>query len=289
MKRIKAGVFSAKVQRGIQGAMARDGAVVFESLFPLPLLRKIRAEVLRRHESGELREQGLIRDIGGRYAAVLPFKGPFLKPSFYANEKLHAALGALLGRDYCLSSLEVVISLPGSSPQHQHIDGPIRFDRVVGGKAAPHRGDLSDLPPYAVGLATPLCDVDEENGPTALWAGSHKAALLPRPPGEAAVARLYRERRMEGRFGMSYLFDYRIFHGGLANYSREPRPLLMLVFTRSWFRDPNLNEVAPSLILEARDYARIPARHRPLFMLAPCARRAMWVRKAGGGRSGKRR
>ena len=61
--------------------MERDGAVKFTGLFPLPLLRRIRQRVLRRHESGELRRRGLIRDIGGRYAAILPFEGPFLEPA----------------------------------------------------------------------------------------------------------------------------------------------------------------------------------------------------------------
>ena len=68
--------------------MDRDGAVVVDHLFPMPLLEKIRQEVLRRHESGELREKALIRDIGGRYAALLPFEGPFLNKGFYANPKL---------------------------------------------------------------------------------------------------------------------------------------------------------------------------------------------------------
>lgn len=256
--------------------MERDGAVAFEGLFPLPLLRRIRSEVLRRHESGELRRRGLVRDIGGRYAAVLPFTGPFLTPGFYANQKLHAMLGTLLGPDYRIGSLETVISMPGSSAQHQHIDGPIRFDRINGAKKEPYRGDLSALPPYAVTLCVPLCDLDEENGPTAIWAGSHRTALRARPPGGAEVARRYPVEYMAGRFGRSFLFDFRVFHGGMANYSREPRPLLMFVFTRSWYRDPNLADVHPGVVISPRALARVPERHRGLFSLAPAARRALW-------------
>ncbi len=262
----------AKVRRG----MERHGVVALSNLFPASLLRKIRREVERRHESGELRRRGLVRDIGGRYAAVLPFSGPFLDRAFYAEPRLHQMMAALLGPSYCIGSLETVIALPGSGEQHQHIDGPIRFDRLIGKKKRPYPRDLSDLPPYAVTLCVPLCDVEEENGPTALWPGSHREALRPRPPNEAAVLRKYPEEHMVGPFGSAFLFDYRIFHCGMPNYSRQARPILMFVFTRPWFRDLNLSEVDQSVVIAPRDLARVPERHRGLFMLAPAARRALW-------------
>ena len=136
---------SSRTLRKVRSAMERDGAVAFANLFPLPLLKRLRAEVLRRHASGELHARGLVRDIAGRYAAVVPFEGPFLDPRFYADPKLRAMLAALLGEDYRISSLETVIAMPGAYRQHQHIDAPIRFDRSVGGKKIVFRGDLSGL------------------------------------------------------------------------------------------------------------------------------------------------
>jgi len=270
---------SAKTLRKVRAAMERDGAVAFDGLFPLPVLRRLRAEVLRRHDSGELRARGLVRDIAGRYAAVLPFEGPFLDARFYANPRLHAMLGALLGSSYCIGSLETVVALPGATRQHQHIDGPLRFDRAVGGRKIGFAGDLSALPPYAVTLCVPLCDVDEDNGPTAIWRGSHRTALRARPPGEAQVARDFPVEHMVGEFGRSFFFDYRVFHGGMPNLSREPRPVLMFVFTRSWFRDPNLVDVFPRVVITRRNLARVPERSRHLFMLAPAARRSLWENK----------
>lgn len=269
---------SARTLRRVRAAMERDGAVRFAGLFPLPLLKAARREVLRRHESGELRERGLVRDIAGRCTSVVPFEGPFLKPAFYANPRVLEIMDALLGASHCIGSLEAVVALPGAYEQHQHIDGPLRFDRTAGGKKRPYRGDLSDLPPYAVGLAVPLCDVDESNGPTAIWPGSHRDALRARPPGAREVGRKYRKELMTGDFGSAYLFDYRVFHGGTPNDSRDPRPLLMMVFTRSWFRDPNLDDVFPSVVISPRALARVPERFRHLFMLAPAARRALWAK-----------
>lgn len=270
----------ARAAAKVRSAMERDGAVVIDGLFPIPLLRKMRERVLRGHESGELKELGLVRDIGGRYAAVLPFAGPFLDPRFYANPRLHAMMSGLLGAHYCIGSLETVIAMPGAGRQHQHIDGPIRFDRVIGGRRRSCSGDLSALPPYAVTLCVPLCDVDEDNGPTAIWKGSHRAALRARPPREAEVSRRYREEHVTGPLGRSFLFDYRVFHGGTPNLSREPRPVLMFVFTRSWFRDPNLTEVFPRIAIAPRDLAKVPAHSRALFMLAPASRRPLWRRSS---------
>jgi ectoine hydroxylase-related dioxygenase (phytanoyl-CoA dioxygenase family) len=243
---------------------------------PGPLVKKLAKEVLRLHERGILEREARVRDIGGRYAAVLPFEGVFLDPALYANPKVLKIMASLLGEDFCIGSLETVISRPGAGAQHQHVDGPIRFDVSRGGKRTPYTGDLSGLPPYAVTLCVPLCDVDDENGPTVLRLGSHKDALRPRPPGEREVARKYREARMTAKAGEAFIFDFRIFHGGTANWSRAPRPLLIMVFTRTWFRDPNLNDVFPSVVITKRNLARVPARHRRLFMLAPAARRTLW-------------
>ncbi len=250
--------------------MARDGAVIVDGLFPKPLLEKMRKRVLALHQKGVLRRRGLVRDIAGRYAAVLPFEGPFLDRRFYANPALHSLLAGLLGKDYRISSLETVIALPGAYEQHQHIDGALRLD--------PHKGKLPDLPPHAVTLCVPLCDVGEDNGPTAIWAGSHREALRARPASERAIRRKYREEHVVGPMGRCFFFDYRVFHCGMPNMTAEVRPVLMFVFCRPWFRDQNLADVHPRVVIEKRDLARVPARNRELFLLAPTARRALWTR-----------
>jgi len=53
--------------------MARAGAVRVGELFPRPLLKRIAAQVLKRHESGELKKHGLVRDIGGLKNSIQEF------------------------------------------------------------------------------------------------------------------------------------------------------------------------------------------------------------------------
>lgn len=248
--------------KGVKAVVAeieRHGVVRLEGLFPKPLLKRIASKVMRLHGSGALKGPWTVRDIAGRRTTILPFDGPFLEPAFCANKPLLAVVSALLGETARWSSLEVVMAESGAAAQYQHVDAPLRLDKD--GKR--FAGDLSALPPYALALAVPLVDVDEENGPTAIWPGSHKEGLVYPPPSEAAIKKRYRMELMTGKLGQAYLYDYRTFHRGMPNHSAEPRPLLMLVFTRAWFRDPNLEPVGTGLRLPAR--ARIPARARRLL------------------------
>lgn len=239
--------------------LERHGVVRLEGLFPKPLLRRIAAKVMRLHESGALRGPWTVRDIAGRRTTILPFDGPFLEPAFCANKPLLAVVERVLGETARWSSLEVVMAESGAAAQYQHVDAPLRLDsdgRAFG-------GDLSALPPYALALAVPLVDVDEDNGPTAIWPGSHKEGLVYPPPSEASIKKRYRMELMTGTLGQAYLYDYRTFHRGMPNRSSEPRPLLMLVFARAWFRDPNLEPVGTGLRLPRR--ARIPRAARTLL------------------------
>lgn len=242
-------------------AVEKDGVVRLDGIFPASLLRRIAKRVMGLYRRGALGGSWVARDIAGRRTTILPFSGPFLEKSFCANPRLLAIVEALLGETARWSSLEVVMAESGAAAQYVHVDAPLRLDRA--GKR--FSGDLSNLPPYALALAVPLVDVDEDNGATAIWPGSHREGLKYPPPSEAALKRRYPMTLMTGRLGQAYLYDYRTFHRGTPNVSAEPRPLLMLVFRRAWFNDPNLEPVASGLRLSQRDRARLPARARGLF------------------------
>ena len=42
---------------------------------------------------------------------------------------------------------------------------------------------------------------------------------------------------LDAKAGDALLFDYRLFHHGGANRSAAVRPILYLVYARSWFED----------------------------------------------------
>lgn len=224
-------------------ALERDGAVRLEGLLPKPLLRRAAARVRRMHEKGELSGRWVVRSIAGRTTTILPLDGVFKSLATKTTPRLRALLTSQLGEDWALSSVEVVMAESGAARQHLHVDAPLRFGKGRGGDRAGVKG----LPAHALALATPLCDVTDENGPTTLWLGSRRAAHGRVLPGERAVAKRFRAVRMTGKLGFSYLYDYRTFHRGEPNDSRDARPLLMMVFARPWFRDPNLADVGSGL------------------------------------------
>jgi ectoine hydroxylase-related dioxygenase (phytanoyl-CoA dioxygenase family) len=140
----------------------------------------------------------------------------------WRHPRLVELLRLLLDERMVLHAFGAVVSHPGAAAQHVHSDHPPLF-RMVGSGI----GEMG-LPPFAVTVAIPLVDVDEAIGTTRVFVGSHLHGEPTRftPPVDPEL-----------RAGDCLLFDYRVFHGGTANTSDRPRPLLYLVYARPWFFD----------------------------------------------------
>lgn len=243
--------------RAIRSRMSRDGVVVFENLFSNKLLGSLRDEFVRLSENPGFYHREFVRLSGnGRIAVLVPFQGAFLSRAFYAHPILIDVVRSLLGGDFCIGSLEAVVTSHGAKAQAIHSDGGMLYDARESCTAAL-------LPPYAVTLAIPLCDLKMLNGPTEIWPGSHRsdrsADILTRKLASVHIV---------GPMGMAYLFDYRTLHRGLANTSWTTRPLLTLIFTRSWYRDHNLNHLTRRIRIKDKDLARVPRRLKWMFRLA---------------------
>jgi len=145
-------------------------------------------------------------------------------------------------------SFGAVVSHPGAEDQHVHSDGGSLF------------GDSPLeplLPPYAITVIVPLVDMNSETGTTRVWPGSHrmtKEDLDHADPDDPVVSK-----------GSILLMDYRLQHGGLANRSTGPRPILSLVFARPWFRDVVNFEKQPPLAYSLLRRRRMPPELRELL------------------------
>ena len=84
------------------------------------------------------------------------------------------------------------------------------------------------------------------------------------------------------RTGGALLMDYRLYHGGLANGSTRPRPILSLVFARPWFRDAVNFREQPPLLYGPVQRVRMPPHLRRL--LPPDAGTSIEERAAAIGR-----
>ncbi|KEG13897.1 ADP-ribosylation factor-like protein 3A [Trypanosoma grayi] len=131
-------------------------------------------------------------------------------------------------------------SLPGSSTQSLHTDGP-PLSNVV------------DLYPYAINVFIPLVPVDKNNG-TEFFAGSHRGEWHSRSP--------LKQKSVTPTIplGKALLFDYRVLHRGLGNRLGSSRPCYYTTFAQSWYEDKfNFSSVryrtalnVPSYLLERR-------------------------------------
>jgi len=122
--------------------------------------------------------------------------------------------------------------LVGSEMQEVHRDSPGLFpdwDR--------------ETPPYQLAVNFPLVDVIAENGPTEIARGTH---LLSKADAQARLAR--GEAVLEPvlmQLGDVMIRDVRHLHRGTPNRTPEPRPMVVVGFSRKWLRRPEVSVRVP--------------------------------------------
>mmetsp|Transcript_33529 Transcript_33529/g.107108 ORF Transcript_33529/g.107108 Transcript_33529/m.107108 type:complete len:660 (-) Transcript_33529:314-2293(-) len=164
-------------------------------------------------------------------------------PLSLSSKAVTSVVEDALGGDVVVADRGVVLSLPGSPAQRWHRDGSPLF---------PESGH--SLPAHAVTAFYPLTNVDEGLGPTQFLLGSHVAAQDDPRFVEPIRNTPYAAPCLD--VGDVVLFDYRIVHRGGPNKSSpaRPRPLLYVVYRRSWFVDvQNFPETRRSIFLKDDD------------------------------------
>jgi hypothetical protein len=150
-----------------------------------------------------------------RHQIYLPFEAPFSDPVLWANPMVLATVEHVLGPDFECTYYGSDTPYPGSEHQPVHQDGGPLFPECD-----------SRPPTYCVALNVPLVDVDDENGPLEWFPGPDR----PRPDAEP--------QRYTGPAGTILLRDTRVWHRGSPNTGRGPRPMVALLYARSWYRFP---------------------------------------------------
>ena len=117
------------------------------------------------------------------------------------------------------------------------------------------------MPVYAVNVSVPLIDIDLETGPTGVWPGTHlwPEGQVPSPETVTQVPFLR---------GDCILMDYRTLHTGLPNRSTRVRPIVYMVYTRTWFFDEVNHAGRSSLDMPMEGYLALPETVRPLLLRA---------------------
>jgi hypothetical protein len=265
------GVLSRQSEEAAHAAFRENGCLLLRGAFPPALAEAMHREYLAqfgaldlagmRAESAKPPPNRFLEVGEARYDITLRMTGAFGRQDVFANPLLIDFLRPLLGRDMHLSNFTTVVSHPGATLQHAHRDCAHLFSEA---------GVGANLPVYAVNVAVPLIDVDIETGPTGVWLGSHRTPQIATVQDKAMKASTLQR-------GDCLLLDYRTLHAGMRNLSRQARPIVYMVYARSWFFDDVNHVKRIPLDLPLEDYEKLPPSVQPLLIRAlTYATRARW-------------
>lgn len=147
------------------------------------------------------------KEAGADRLADLVNKGAIFD-QFYTHPKILAAIEAVLGTQYKLSSLNYRAAKPGLGLQKLHVD----YGNTVaeGGYKVCNTIWLLD-------------DFVENNGATRIVPGTHKSKVLPQDAMEDAELAHPDEIKIIAQAGSVFIFNSHVWHGGTTNHTNNYR------------------------------------------------------------------
>lgn len=210
----------------------RDSLVILRQHFPAETLvawREALQPLLERHigQEGDNPNRG-----DARYYVTLPFRAPFADPAIFEDDDVLAVVEGLAGEHPVMCQLATDTPFLGSSYQEIHRDTPPLF---------PEWG--RETPMFQLAVNFPLCDVTLENGPLEFARGTHmmskEDALRRIEAGEIAL------EPVTLRLGDVIIRDVRHLHRGTPNRTAEPRPMVVIGYSRRWLFRPEVSIQVP--------------------------------------------
>lgn len=194
--------------------LTEQGYAVFPDLMPAAMLAEMRARVETLYaEEGDQAGREFKREPGALRLANCVDKGAVFERAIAMPEVLEA-VGAVLGPEFKLSSLNVRTALP-----HNGVSQPLHCDMA----AIP-----DDRGYWVCNCIWMLDDFTLENGPTRAVPGTHLLKRLPDRPTEAHRD----EVKITGKAGTVVVMNAHLWHGGEANLTDQPRTALHSFYCR---------------------------------------------------------
>jgi ectoine hydroxylase-related dioxygenase (phytanoyl-CoA dioxygenase family) len=226
-------------------------ATIVRSLFPVETIDAWNVAFQPLLQASIAREGDDPNRGANRYYVTLPFNGLWADPEIVDNDVVMAIVSDLIGTDGVMCQLATDTPLKGSDYQGLHRDTQLLF---------PETG--AESPPYQLAVNFPLVDVTDENGPMEMAAGTHmtsKAEGMRRiESGETPLEKVYLNR------GDVLIRDVRHIHRGTPNPSDQPRPMVVIGYSRRWLFRPEVQIRVPRETLE-----RLPERARRWLRFNP--------------------
>ena len=168
-----------------------------------------------------------------RFYVTLPFRGTFADPTIYEDPDVLAIVERVVGPDPVMCQLASDTPLKGSDFQGWHADTPLLFPET----------DDNDTPSFQIAVNFPLVDVTDDNGPLETTYGTHRMTKA------TAMARLasgeLQVHRETMALGDVMIRDVRAVHRGTPNRTDEPRPMVVIGYSRRWLHRPEVEIRVP--------------------------------------------
>lgn len=227
--------FSQEELNEYAAAFERDGMVVLKQHFSreLPAHWRSAFEPLLRERisSGATAVRG-----DNRHYITLPFTGPFADERVFCDPDILGIIERVAGDEPVMCQLATDTPLKGSTYQDIHRDTPALFD------------DFPETPSFQLAVNFPLRDVSLENGPFETTLGTHRMraddAVEAWKNGRAAL------RAIPMELGDVMIRDVRALHRGTPNTTDEPRPMVVIGYSRSWYFRPEVHIDVPASLDE---------------------------------------
>jgi hypothetical protein len=187
-----------------------------------------------------------------RFYVTLPFRGIFADPAIYEDPDVLAIVERVAGPDPVMCQLAADTPLRGSEHQAWHADTPLLF---------PETND-NDTPSFQIAVNFPLVDVTDENGPLETTYGTHRMNKAQALEGIAAGRLAVHRETMA--LGDVMIRDVRAVHRGTPNRTDQPRPMVVIGYSRRWLHRPEVSIRVPRSTFE-----RMSERGRRLVRFNP--------------------
>lgn len=220
--------------------LAEAGVIVLKDLLPAARVSALGAAYGSQCGTLDHRSTGEhITKVGDKRLMIsLKVTGEFAASDIFANRVALSIAAPLLGNDFILGSYVAVTSMPGAEAQNLHADQQGLYDDTALD---------SSVPPHSITLVIPLVGLNDVTGSTRFFPGTHR-----NPEDESAPDEFADGIAPDLDPGDAILFDSRISHGGMANLSDAPRPIVYCTYHRAWYRDvSNFRNKPPMLIDDA--------------------------------------
>ena len=227
------GALSSEHLSAALGALAADGFVVLHDLIEPAHVSALRDKMLEDLPQVLARKDAPFNFNVGNVQQDPPPFAPYLFRDVLANDFVIAVTKAALGPGVKNAYYSGNTALPGGhSRQPVHPDvGQLWPDLPLA------------TPPFGLVVNVPLVDVDEKNGSTELWPGTHQDATYSLRDGSTRIPDAVLDARRAVRAplqpavpaGSVVIRDIRLWHAGMPNRTDTPRPMIAMIHWAGWW------------------------------------------------------